>query len=705
MQNPKKPDFWRLICVIMCAVVFCGVFSYSTESFAQGATPVAGPTSQGDPNVHYTGDLFCPYNYDGLTGRVVHCIQAIVIQAAKDFLAAFLPFYEAIVLSVLVLAVTIYGAMIAMGTVQKPTGQSFFFIFKLAAVAFFTLEFGQAIDMIFDIMEGLLLMVTNYVTVSQLSACSDDGHLSQFFTFDRGGEFTVWDKVDCLFITLLGIGVAQTTAFGLVMILSPLIFTGGIGLIIFVIAIFFILTLLVAVLRAIKIYLVSVITVAFLLCISPLVIPLLMFSHTRPIFDKWLKYLANYMLVPVFLFAYLSMIVAAYDAILFKGPSSLYYAIASAPSQEADFNFRDWVEVGASGKASRHVTGPFAGQVRYSEGGDAILDSGDLVGRNIPGVDALSILQYMDICDNGTEAQRDLAGDICDADLETMFECALNPKVPYEGVGGVFPEDGTCLDVEGNNYHGFLRSDEILHFAIAPNIDTDKDAREKRKKDCGRNPFCHVGNAIGKVAGWGFSVVKNVVGAIARVSGELLKIVGTVMKGIGSLVQGGCRLPSIPGAICDAAAGAFMVSGSVVHASGTFVDFSGRVLMNGLMAELGELFQGWFDVETLDLQKVASHRCVMEGGASDPRDEAFITTCPGPKDIVMDILYVLITASVVAYLMLKWLNYIPSLGREMIGAARVEAGLPGEQSVQKGVGKLQHGLEAMVAKRKGMGKK
>lgn len=715
----RKPDYWRLICVMLCAAVFCGLFFYSANASAAGVSPVL---NQPGEDVYNQGDLFCPYNYDGLAGRVVTCIQAIIIQAAKDFLAAFLPFYEAIVLSVLVLGVTIYGGMIAMGSVQRPTGESFIFLLKLAAIGFFTLQFAQGVDWIFSIMQGLLDIVTNYVTVSQLSACSDEGHLTQFFELERANP-TVWDKVDCLFITLLGIGVAQTTAFGLIMVLSPLVFTGGIGLIIVIIAFFFMLTLLVAVLRAIRIYLSSVVAVAFLVCVSPIIIPMLLFSHTKPLFDKWLKNLANYMLIPVFLFAYLSMIVAAYDAILFKGPSSLYYAIASEASQEENFNFKDWVEVGASGEVERFPGGhELAGQVMYN-GSEPSLISGEIVGKDVPGVDAISLMQHRELCgcenNGGCSAQQrrqiEILGDACksEAEFTEMIGCAINPVVPAPGGSAEPPDDQACL-TEGRHYYGFLRNEEIMHFAIAPNTDTDAEARKKADEGCGTfDVGCHIGKGLSKAAGFALDVVKNVVGAVARVTGVILQGIGNVVKSIGQLVGGACRITPVPGAICDVAGGAFMVSGSVIHASGTFVNFGGRVLMNGLLAELGDLFEGWFDVQTLDIHKVASYRCKVEKGITNPEDARYMRNpedgsyadaCPGPKDIIMDILYVLVTAAVVAYLMLKWLNFIPSLGKQIIGAARVEATLPGEQTVQKGVGKMQHGLESMLAKSKQKGK-
>jgi hypothetical protein len=701
-KQQNSPDFIRqLLCALLCAALFCGIFSYSGEAFASAA-----PAVQPDAGTRYTGDLFCPYNYDGLSGRVVHCIEAIVIEAAKTFLETFLPYYEAIIISSMVLAVTIYGALIMMGSMSRPTGQTFFFLFKLSGVAFFTLQFGQMIDSIFDIMHGLLSIVTNYVTVSTLSACSDSGYLSEFFSLQRE-NLSVWDKIDCMFITLLGIGVAQTTlvgiavslSFGLVAVMTASMLTGGIGLIIFIIAIFFMLTLLFAVMRAMKIYLVSVITIAFLICISPLLIPMILFAPTRPLFDKWLKNLANYMLIPIFLFAFLSMIVAAYDAILFKGPSSLYYAIASEASQQQGFNFKDWLEFGTSGKVVRDADGTaqFNGDAPVTEGGT-------FVGQDVPGLDAIGIMTTREACLNGTDVDRQVLGDACEQDFDTMLECAINPMIAPEGVSQSLEEGEPCTALRDRDgyrpYYGFLRNEEMFHFAIAPNIETDMDAREARQEGCGWNVFCHIGRGASKLAGYVFNFAKQVVGAILQIGGTIASWIGSALKAIGSFVQDYCPMGgSLPGAICDVTSGAFMVVGSVVHTVGTVTNFSGRVLMNGLMAELGELFDAWFDVETIDFQKIASYRCKIENGLTNPTDVAYLQ-CPGPEDVIIDIIYVLIAACVVAYLMLRWLNYIPSLGSTLVGSARIETSLPGEGAVMQATSKIQHRMEQIISKRK-----
>lgn len=665
---------------------------------------------QPSPDTLYTGDLFCPYNYDGLAGRVAHCIEQIVIQAARQFLEAFLPFYEAIIIATMVLAVTIFGALMALGTLSRPAAQSFFFLFKLAGVAMFTIwlvrpenihaEHGGLLDWIFSIMHGLLEIVTNYVATSSLSACSNsESYLPGFFQLGREAV-NAWDKIDCLFMTLLGIGVTQTAAFGVIALLGKLAFTGGIGVIILIVAIGFMLTLLFAVLRALKIYLVSVITIAFLVCVSPIIIPMLLFSPTRPLFDKWLKNVANYMLIPVFLFAFLSMIVAAYDAILFKGPSSLYYAIASEASQEDTFNFRDWLELGTSGEAQRDSLG----MAQFGSDGIPVVTGGSFVGRDVPGLDAMALLGYKQACSEATGVELQMLGEICeksDEEMQTMFQCALQPKVPMPGDSASISPGQECTELEGRPYYGFLRSEELLHFGIAPNIETDAERRAARDEGCGWNIFCHAG----KAAGWAFNTLKTIVGAVWRFGGWLVQVWGDLLKAVGSFVKDFCHMGTpTPGAVCDAVGGAFTVVGSVVHTVGTIGNFAGRVMMNGLAHELGELFEGWFDVDTLDLQKVASYRCKVENGlGGNPADmDSYMPylECPGPEDIVIDILYVFITAAVVAYLMLRWLNYIPTLGSTMVGSARIEATLPGEARIMKFSNKLQHRMDELMDKRR-----
>lgn len=669
----KKVDIGRFLSLLLLAVVLCGgLFAFSSAHATQWVpnTP---------PATVVEGNKFCPEREDGLAGRVVSCVQEIVIQAAETFLAGFMEFYQPMVLACMVLAITLYGAVFLSGNVRRPAADTFLLVLKIAAVMFFTIQFGGMTRSVFNVMEGLVGIVSNYSLTSEgVGLCSETNALPG--TILPRANPTAWDKIDCMLLTLFGIGLTTTAAAGLIVILGSIMFSGGIGVIILLMALMFMLTLLVSVVRAIKVYLQAVVTVAFLICVSPLALPCMLFSQTRDIFKQWLHQFTAHMLIPVFIVAYLSMIVAAVDAIIFRGPSSLYYAIARDASQTDNFDFGIWMRTGQDGLGTN-------------------------VGRDVPGTTAIGLLGYMQICSTGTADQREALGELCDDpdQLAAMQRCAVNPWVAdADGIDmpDIDTEAGeTCEDVpakmdyKGNYYYGFLKSEEFFAYAITPGIETDEQKRES-DEGCGWNPVCGLGKLVGAVWDAGTWLV----GQVAKVVGAVVNLVGNVLKGIASILSAPCRLFSgVAGDICSFATGATAMNfvGDVVHVAGSVVNFGSRVLLDGFMSALGlERIDGYFDVLALDLQKVASYRCKIDEGITDPSSVAYLD-CPGVGDVLVEIIYVIITAAVVMYLMLKWLPYIPVLAHALTagneGSAYISSRTPGEniltQQVQKAAGR------------------
>ena len=761
---------WHIRVLLLLAAFLCGLAFYS-ESYA-APPPAASPWTQPDSGSMGNSDMydpadgsapefvrggvFCPYKYDSISGRVVVCIEKIIKYAAKKFLVGtpagpggvppasrgFLDVYENLLYAAMILAVTIYGAMLMMGTLRKPAVETFTFLLKLGAVAFFSVQFGGMIDNVFGIIKSMATIVTKYVVVSDTVDLMNNGNIpgvddgngpscgsvgTNLANVYKGrgaaasNTIDLWDRVDCIFITLLGIGVGVAAPIGLVAILGGVIFSGGIGIIIFALAILFILTLLAIVVRAVKFYLTSVIAVAFLMCISPLCIPLLLFANTKPIFDQWLKNLANYMVMPMFLFAYLSMIIAAFDALLFRGNTSLYYAIASEASQQPNFNFKDWVEYGVDGTLKR-ATKPDGtpdpnGEVLTDAQG-APMSTGTVVGKDIPDVNAQTILGYKLQCNGASDTEREKLGEICDKspeEFDKLFECAINPAVAEADGGG----EGDNCDKSGKKiYYGFQKNAEILNFALTPGVETDQDKREE--KDCGTfDLICHGTKAVGAVVNFAKNVVGDVVGFVFRVGGWILQQAGTVLKGLASILDAPCRLTPLPGAVCLQSK-ILMVAGSVTHTVGTIANFSGRVLMNGLANELGELFSGFLDVTALDLHKIAAYKCKSSDtylnlvGSPDPSNplsyKMYIKPfedggCPGPRELILEILYIFAAALVMAHIMYLGLNYIPSLGKDLLDAVAVDLSLPFESSDPNRTGRLQHGLEMMASRSRKRGQR
>ncbi len=749
---PHNLRKWCLLALLaLTALTLAAGFALGPDAAQAQTEIVVNPDAQ----TFSEGNYLCPHNWDGITGRVVVCVQNIIQNAGRGFLQSLLNIYQPIVIAALILATIAYGVLMITGSIRNISGDTFFFIFKVAATVQFSIVLSEwMFEALFGVMEGMLNIVSNYSTVASFSACSDESVMPEIFQLDRE-QFTVWDKIDCMFINMLGIGVGVGSPIALPALMALLIFTGGIGLVIFLIVVLFIITLLLAVLRSVKIYLMSVIVITFLICISPLIIPLVLFEQTKPYFMNWVKTLANYMIIPIFLVAFLSMMIAAFDAVFFRGSSSLFFIVAGNASQpqagsdEHHFALGYWLEEGIV--ADDHNIHQVRNEVEpFLLGGTG----GRIpVGASIPGKNAIGILELIATCKEDerylegvedTQRARENLGSTCPevggdySSLYTMLGCALRPVVPVHGADGPAGTDGTCLETVGEVYSGFEVNEEILNFAIAPNIDTDEEIRQQQEEGgCGWNLLCQARAGIGKAAGFTFSVISNVTGAIVRVIGYGLQGLAKQLKFLGSLYEGQCRVLPLPGVICSVTGSVFNIPGNVIHAAGNFVEFSGRIMMNGLLATLGEAFEGWFDVPMLDVQKVAAYHCKYRGtgelanlrnippasayiGAdnvlSQVEGEAMYNAyreyllCDddvetgrawGVREFILEILYSAGAALLIGYLLLRWLDYIPVLGKEMIGTAQLLSSVPGEGKISSGARGVRHAFDRMRQRQRG----
>ena len=85
--------------------------------------------------------------------------------------------------------------------------------------------------------------------------------------------------------------------------------------------------LLMAIARSVYIFISAYIAFALMILVSPIFIPMTLFRSTKAYFEKWLRLTIGFVLQPVFIFVYLTMMLAAYDTIVFDGERSLYRAV------------------------------------------------------------------------------------------------------------------------------------------------------------------------------------------------------------------------------------------------------------------------------------------------------------------------------------------------------------------------------------------
>lgn len=153
----------------------------------------------------------------------------------------------------------------------------------------------------------------------------------RFVEYAPGYEYMeLWDMIDCKVSRYLGIGDSTNVNANGVLEANPSIphvlwvsmiavISTALGIPIFLLAMLILISILIIVVRVCHIYIMAFISVAMLIFVCPLLIPTIMFKFTRKFFDEWLQQLVGYLFQPIILFAYLSMMFASMDQVVFGG--------------------------------------------------------------------------------------------------------------------------------------------------------------------------------------------------------------------------------------------------------------------------------------------------------------------------------------------------------------------------------------------------
>ena len=165
----------------------------------------------------------------------------------------------------------------------------------------------------------------NTVTRDSLREVHLDG--CQFPRYKRGkdpnqlsypenlGYLRIFDTLDCKIVRALGYGMDANVP-NLVLMLISGFFTGGLAIIFFIGTMMFALFLIALTIKALHIFLMSTISIALLIFVSPITITCAMFGKTKNIFQAWLKQLMGFSLQPMILFAYLGIMITVFDQVI-----------------------------------------------------------------------------------------------------------------------------------------------------------------------------------------------------------------------------------------------------------------------------------------------------------------------------------------------------------------------------------------------------
>lgn len=327
MRDPDTKYIFIFLTLLLAAVM---VLMPWVAQAAAGPVPVPVPIADPGRPVVIANGVICPAG-TGIASRIIPCIQGIIIWAVTAFLLPISEILSHVVAACCVLAVAFYGINVMLARKQpRIFADGFMLVVKVALVLTFTWNFGGMFPWIIAVIDDVLNTVSSYVVFSMSLRCP----------YSIG----IWERVDCALDQLIGGVLPGTTmAAGFLGFLMGCIFSGTTGLSIFLVGLGFFLTILMAIFKAIYIYLSALIGISLLVLGSPLILPTALFRVTKPYFDKWLRLLLGLMLQPIFLFAYLSLLLAAFDVVVYSGPKSLFVTIAGADALNQNFRIGNFM--------------------------------------------------------------------------------------------------------------------------------------------------------------------------------------------------------------------------------------------------------------------------------------------------------------------------------------------------------------------------
>ncbi len=229
---------------------------------------------------------FMPWAY---TSKIVYCIEGMVVVATNSMVVAISNYMRQTVGAMMVISVIVFGMRIMSGE-RDLVRKGVFFTLRLGLVWLYSYALGGLTGTIFDILDGAVASVS--------------------------GGYSPWYQIDTFLGRIIGFGMNLSIDQGLLGIVGAAVFSGIGGGMMAMIGGWAILKLLLFIYRVMFIYLTALVGVGFLIVISPLIIPTAIFFYTERYFKRWLDMLIATMLVPVLLFATLSMFVNGFSIMI-----------------------------------------------------------------------------------------------------------------------------------------------------------------------------------------------------------------------------------------------------------------------------------------------------------------------------------------------------------------------------------------------------
>ncbi|MFO0388979.1 MAG: type IV secretion system protein [Alphaproteobacteria bacterium] len=223
------------------------------------------------------------------TSKVVMCVTVALIDASQQMAVA-LSYYMGDIATAMLALGTAWLGMQILGGEKQLTQKTVTFAIKIGVVSMFFFYTPQISSLMINI-------------------------LFQFLTL-LNGPWTPWGFLDGLIAKFMGYGPSLVLAQGLLGILGATLMSSTTGIFLFMAGGIAILDLFLFLFNVVFTYLLAVMVMTFMLALTPMFAPLLLFYSTEKYFNKWWHIIVSAMLVPILMFTFLFFFLQIFNMLL-----------------------------------------------------------------------------------------------------------------------------------------------------------------------------------------------------------------------------------------------------------------------------------------------------------------------------------------------------------------------------------------------------
>ncbi len=268
-----------------------------------------------------TGNVTCDIGDEAFAVKVVYCVKMAVFNTTELFLEQTSAAMYPMTLALMIFVATLLGVRIATGE-RDPQKMVMGFLLKFGVVLLFADNFGAAMggltDDVFRIMEQMQAIAIPALYEGQgTGVCDLSGAGGPAGGYIIAITYDPWEYIDCVFDYIFGFGVQATIASSIFGFIGSAFFGGYMGVMIFFMGVALVLSIALFAFRCVYVTLLAYIMAGYLIVLSPLFIPTLMFKVTERMFVKWLYNLINAIFLPFMMVAYLGFAMPVLDQFVF----------------------------------------------------------------------------------------------------------------------------------------------------------------------------------------------------------------------------------------------------------------------------------------------------------------------------------------------------------------------------------------------------